>query len=96
MKHCILVKWKEPEKMAACETDIRQIFQETLEIEGIEDVSFRKNCIARKNRYDYLIEITMEEQALEAYDHSDAHVQWKERYSPFIESKAIFDFREDE
>lgn len=67
------------------------MFRPCLDIPGVHDVRVILNVIARPNRYDMLIVITMEESALPLYDGCDAHHQWKEQYGPLIEKKAIFD-----
>ncbi len=90
MRHHILVKWAEgiPQPEIA---PIRQLFLDTLRIPGVHDVSVHPNVIPRSNRYDLLIVISMEKEALDAYDVSEPHLQWKERYTPLIAHKAIFD-----
>lgn len=89
MRHHILVKWKEGYR--ADVTEIRRLFEETLEIPGISCVSVHPNVVDRANRYDLLILVHMEKQALEAYDACEAHHRWKDEYGQFIEKKAIFD-----
>lgn len=95
MKHCILVKWNDPKEMKNRYPDIKAIFNRCKEIEGISDVEYKENFIDRKNRYDFLIVITMEEEALPVYDVSDMHIQWKEEYGKEIEKKAIFDYEDE-
>ena len=63
-----------------------------MEIPGIHNVSLYPNVIERENRYDLLIEIDMEPDALEAYDCSVWHRQWKEQYGALLDKKAIFDY----
>lgn len=94
MKHLILAKFKPEitaEQKAAMLPDIRRIFEETLSIEGITDVQVFTNCVDRSNRYDLMIQITMDRSALEAYDACAPHHEWKERYGALLEKKAIFD-----
>ena len=38
-----------------------------------------------------MIEMTMEEEALEAYNVSEMHQTWKREYGPLLEAKTIFD-----
>ena len=38
-----------------------------------------------------MIVLTMDRDALPAYDACEAHHQWKQRYGELIEKKAIFD-----
>ena len=87
MRHHILVKWKEGCKPGL--EPIRELFQETLAIPGVESVELHPNVIDRPNRYDLLILLCMEKSALEAYDGSEAHHRWKEVYGGMIEKKAI-------
>ena len=44
------------------------IFEETLQIPGIYGVKVKPCCIDRPNRYDIMIEIEMDKEALPAYD----------------------------
>lgn len=90
MRHHILIKWTDnaPHPDLA---SIRALFLQTLQIPGVHDVSLHPNVIERPNRYDLMIVISMEKEALAAYDASEAHHRWKEAYSSCIASKAIFD-----
>ena len=81
MKHDILVKYK-PEVMKERKAEL---------IPEIHDVALYPNVVERENRYDLMIEIDMEREALEAYDNSVWHRQWKEQYGSLLASKAIFD-----
>ena len=94
MKHDILIKYKgevTKEQKAALIPEIQELFDHTTEISGIHGVKLYPNVIDRENRYDLLIEIDMEREALDAYDHSIWHQQWKDQYSMLLEKKAIFD-----
>ena len=94
MKHDILIKYKPEitkERKAELIPEIRALFEHTMEIPGIRGVKLYPNIIERENRYDLLIEIDMDRNALEAYDHSAWHRQWKDEYGSLIEKKAIFD-----
>lgn len=94
MKHLILAKFK-PEYTAAQKAamlpDIRRLFEKTLSISGITDVQVFPNCVDRSNRYDLMIQMTMDRSALESYDACVWHREWKERYGDMLEKKAIFD-----
>lgn len=94
MKHDILIKYK-PEVMkgrkAELIPEIRELFEHTTEIPGIHGVRLYPNVVERENHYDLLIEIDMEREALEAYDCSVWHRQWKDQYGDLLEKKAIFD-----
>lgn len=92
MKHHIIVKWNESVKdKASLIPDIRSLFEKTLTIEGITNVELLPNIIDRPNRYDLMIAITMEKEALPFYDESSYHKEWKEKYGNMIASKCIFD-----
>ncbi|MBQ6504462.1 MAG: Dabb family protein [Flexilinea sp.] len=94
MKHDILIKYN-PEigkvRKAELIPEIRALFEQTTEIPGIHGVTLYPNVVERENRYDLLIEIDMERDALEDYDCSVWHRQWKEQYGDLLEKKAIFD-----
>ena len=95
MKHCILVKFNSevtPERKAEMAGDVKALFDRTTEIPGIERADLFTNCIDRANRYDWMIQLTMDPEALPAYDSSLWHRQWKDTYGPLIEKKAIFDY----
>lgn len=94
MKHDILIKYKPEisrERKAELIPEIAELFGHTTEIPGIHSVELFPNVIDRENRFDLLIEIDMEREALEAYDSSVWHHLWKERYGSLLEKKAIFD-----
>lgn len=95
MKHCILVKWNALvlDKKAML-PKINFIFCKLLDLDGIHDVKIYENVVNRPNRYDLLICIEMDKDFLLVYDDSDPHCEWKEKYSKFVENKAIFDFED--
>ena len=95
MKHCIIVKFNPNISMKMENSFINQIkelFDDCLEIEGIHDVKVFRSCTNLDNRADIMIQIDMEKSALEAYDKSDAHLMWKTEYSRFIATKTVFDY----
>ena len=94
MKHDILIKYKPEitkEQKIQLIPEIRALFEHTTEIPGIHGVRLYPNVVERENRYDLLIEIDMDRDALEVYDCSVWHHQWKEQYGSLLEKKAIFD-----
>ena len=92
MLHHILVKWKErPADPAPMYAAIHALFQETLAIPGVHKAELIPNIIDRPNRYDLLIRIDMDVDALPAYDDSEPHHRWKEDYGHLLDKKAIFD-----
>ncbi len=91
MKHCILVKFIKSFDWQSELSKIATIF-DSININGVHKTEYLVNCIDRENRYDLLIRIDMEKEALEKYDMSENHHIWKETYSKYIEKKAIFDY----
>ena len=80
MKHDILVKYKPEitkERKAELIPEIKALFEHTTERPGIHGVTLYPNVVERE--------------ALEAYDHSSWHQQWKDQYGGLLEKKAIFD-----
>ena len=91
MKHYVIVKFKEGFDYKSRVGDIAEIFNRTLEINGINAVLVKPSNSSRENRYDLMIEIDMESAALPLYDKSAPHLLWKEKYGEYIEKKTIFD-----
>jgi len=91
MKHYIIVKFRDAGFLDREEENIRNIFEKTKALPGIQDVWLFRNCVFRPNRADLMIEIEMEKDALPVYDGSEAHKEWKEKYADHIETKTIFD-----
>jgi len=71
---------------------IQKIFTKLLVVDGIHGVEVIENVIDRPNRYDVLIRIDMDKDALPAYDESEPHKEWKKEFGALLESKAIFDY----
>ena len=91
MTHYIIAKFIDTCETAPLVEPIRTLFEETLKIPGIHAVRVKPCCIDRPNRYDLMIEIDMDKDALEAYDVSEPHRKWKQEYGHLLQSKAIFD-----
>ena len=91
MEHYIIVKFTEGTDVKALVEPVRAIFNETLAIPGIHflDIWVSNSDIA--NRFDLMIIITMEKEALPAYASSEPHIRWKSEYGDGIAKKAIFD-----
>lgn len=93
MKHCILAKFT-PEaraQRAALLPRIREIFSVAADIPGVHGAEVIPNCVDRDNRYDVLIRLDMDREALPLYDVSAMHHRWKDEFTPLLEKKAIFD-----
>ena len=91
MKHYIIAKFTEGTDLRPLVPAIQALFNKTLTIPGIHAVRVKPCCIDRANRYDLMIEITMEKEALPAYDSSAPHHEWKEIYGSLLQAKTIFD-----
>jgi len=91
MKHFIIVKYIEGTDIRALEKPVRGIFEEALTIPGIHGVELKLSNSDRENRYDMMIIIDMDKEALPAYDVSEPHLRWKSEYGGIVEKKAIFD-----
>ncbi len=97
MKHCILIKYiSSVTDRKALQPEIRRLFEGLLQgpeaVSGIHAVEVIPNTVDRANRYDLLIRIEMDREALSAYDESAIHRRWKVEYGPLLEKKAIFDY----
>ena len=94
MKHYILAKFLPEitkEQKTAMLPDIAELFSHLIWMDGINNVDVYPNCVDRDNRYDLMIEIDMEKEALPLYDGCIWHKLWKEKYGDLLEKKAIFD-----
>ena len=81
MEHYIIVKFTEGTDVNALVEPVRGIFEETLAIPGVKSL----------DRYDLMIIITMEKEALPVYAASEPHIRWKREYGDRVAKKAIFD-----
>lgn len=91
MKHYIIVKFVEGTDVASLLEPVEAIFRETLSIPGVHRVELRPSNSHRPNRYDLMILMHMEPEALPLYDVCQAHLRWKAEYGDRIAKKAIFD-----
>lgn len=91
MLHYILVKWNpDVEKQSAAQA-VRALYAKAAEIAGVRRVEIRENITPRDNRYDLMIVLEMDGEALFSWDQSQLHQQWKQEYGAHIEKKCIFD-----
>ena len=67
-------------------------FQAITEVEGVYAVRVVEGIREGANRFHIMIEIDMDRSALKAYDESDCHHEWKEKFGPYLEKKTIFDY----
>lgn len=83
MKHCILAKFTPAAKAqrAALLPRIREIFSAAADIPGVHGAEVIPNCVDRDNRYDVLIRLDMDREALSLYDVSAMHHQRESRHT---------------
>ncbi|MBR3018986.1 MAG: Dabb family protein [Clostridia bacterium] len=91
MKHYIIAKFIEGTDVKALAEPVKKIFDETLKIPGVHSVDVKLSNSDRANRFDLMIIMDMDKEALPAYDASAPHHQWKNEYGERITKKAIFD-----
>ena len=91
MKHHIIVKWKDTIDKQELSQKVRKLYEGAVQIPGIHNVTIKDNVISRPNRYDLMIALDMDENALVIWDDSELHKKWKAEYGSLIESKCIFD-----
>ena len=91
MKHYIIAKFNEGCEWKPMISAITELFEETLQIPGIHGVKVKPCCINRPNRYDIMIEMEMDPEALTVYDACEAHKKWKQEYGDLLQKKTIFD-----
>lgn len=92
MKHHIIVKWNETvtDKLEILK-EVRELYGGADRIDGIRNVTLYPNCVDRANRYDLMIVLEMDPEALPLWDACEIHHRWKTEYGNRIASKAIFD-----
>lgn len=92
MKHYIIVKFTDAvSDKIQLYAKIEHLFLPAEKIEGIHKVSFYPSVIDRPNRYDFMILLEMDREALSTFDDSSIHREWKAEYAPLLASKTIFD-----
>ncbi len=91
MKHFIIVKFDDTQNIQDTLEPIRNLFNQSLNIEGVNHVQIHTSNTNRSNRHDLMIEMNLTEKGLEAFDHSEIHRIWKNEYGKYIVNKTIFD-----
>lgn len=91
MVHYIIVKFDEKVDYNNLIKPIKNLFDESLEIEGISKVEIKKSNIDLPNRHHLMIKMELTPNALREFDNSDIHKKWKEQYGSLIINKVIFD-----
>lgn len=92
MRHHIIVKYTDQvTDKPALDREITALFAQAAEIPGVHGADVCSNVIDRANRYDLMIVVRMERDALPAWDASDLHHRWKAQYGHLVAAKTIFD-----
>ena len=95
MKHHILAKFNDSvEDKYALILEIQKLFAAGEDIDGVDEYTVIPNCVDRPNRYDVMIVIEMDYDALPNWDDSKLHRDWKDKFGGYLEKKAIFDSEE--
>lgn len=94
MKHYIIVKFNDDCDKEKLYGPIKELFNKSLEIEGVNGLDVYTSCIDLPNRYDLMIKMDLSLEALREFDSSEIHKKWKEEFGSYIESKTIFDCEE--
>ena len=96
MQHHVIVKFNEKVKDKIALADEIGLLFKGMEgtVPGVHKVSPHKNCINMSNRYDLMIIVDMEKEALEAYSNSAIHDKWINEYPQFLESKVIMEYED--
>lgn len=91
MIHYIIVKWNSDADKKALAEKARALYADAVKIEGVRGVDIKENVTPRDNRYDLMIALTMDNDALHVWDKSELHLKWKSDFGGHIEKKCIFD-----
>ena len=96
MQHHVIVKFNDKVKdKVAFADEIGNLFRGMVgTVKGVHKVSPHKNCINMSNRYDLMIIVDMDKNALDAYSVSPIHDKWINDYSEYLESKVIMDYED--
>jgi Stress responsive A/B Barrel Domain. len=92
MQHYIIVKFNDfaanHDELIA---EITTLFKQAESLPGVYSVSVRRACILSDIRYDLMVIMDMEREALATFDASPIHREWKERFGKYLKHKVIFD-----
>lgn len=91
MKHYVIIKATDPAAVPELVSKAKEIFPKTMSVPGVHSVEVHRSCSEIPSRFDLMIKIDMEPEALAAYDVSEPHQEWKKICDPLLASKAIFD-----
>lgn len=91
MIHYIIVKWNDKVDKQDLSKKVKELFSDAVNVSGVSKVEIKDNVTPRDNRYDIMIAIHMNSDALCTWDNSELHKKWKAEYGNMIEKKCIFD-----
>ena len=91
MQHYIIVKFNEKIEKEEIINPIKELFKRTNQIKKINKVEIFESNMNWPNRYDLMIKMELSQRALNEFDNSDIHKEWKEKFGKYIMSKTIFD-----
>lgn len=94
MRHLIIVKFNPDFNLKKEISEIQELFNKAIAIKNIKSIKLYQKNIDKLNRYDLMIEMYLSKQALDEFDNSNIHKEWKEKYGKYIENKTIFDCEE--
>lgn len=96
MQHHVIVKFNDTVKdKVSLADEIGNLFKEMVgTVKGVHKVSPHKNCINMSNRYDLMIIVDMDKEALDEYSNSSIHDKWLREYPQFLASKVIMDYED--
>ena len=91
MQHYIIVKFNENIEKEEIINNIKELFKRTNQIKEIKKLEIFESNINLPNRYDLMIKMELTPKALNEFDNSYIHKEWKEKFGKYIMSKTIFD-----
>ena len=92
MQHYIIAKLNDTApNLEALLPDIQALFKKAEALPGVQRVTVHSACLHSEIRYDLMIVVDMEKNALAAFDASPIHSEWKERFAQYLKHKVIFD-----
>jgi hypothetical protein len=94
MIHYIIVKFNDDVKYLELIDSIKELFNKSLDLDGVNSIEFHISCLDLANRYDLMIKMTLSGDGLSNFDNSYIHKEWKERFGSLISSKTIFDCKD--
>ena len=91
MQHYIIVKFNENIEKEEIINHIKELFKRTNQIKEIKKLEIFESNMNLPNRYDLMIKMELTPKALNEFDNSYIHKEWKEKFGKYIMSKTIFD-----